>query len=143
MIHESEGTLLAMEKDLRSILAQDPNHAATLNALGYSLTNRTQRYEEAAELIERALALSPGDPAIMDSLGWVYYKLGQYVQSESLLREAHDAFPDPEVAAHLGEVLWAQGREIEAKDVWQDGLRRVNDHPIILEAIDRLGVALP
>ena len=143
MVHESEGALLAMENDLRSILAQDPNHAATLNALGYSLTNRTQRYEEAAVLIERALALSPGDPAIMDSLGWVYYKLGQYVQSESLLREAHSAFPDPEVAAHLGEVLWAQGREVEAKDVWQEGLNRVNDHPIILEAIDRLGAALP
>ena len=143
MIHESEGSLQAMEHDLRSILAQDPNHAATLNALGYSLTNRTQRYEEAAVLIERALALSPGDPAIMDSLGWVYYKLGQYVQSESLLREAHAAFPDPEVAAHLGEVLWAQGREVEAKDVWQDGLNRVSDHPIILEAIDRLGAALP
>ena len=132
-----------MEHDLRSILAQDPNHAATLNALGYSLTNRTQRYEEAAVLIELALALSPDDPAIMDSLGWVYYKLGQYVQSESLLRKAHAAFPDPEVAAHLGEVLWAQGREVEAKDVWQDGLSRVSDHPIILEAIDRLGVALP
>jgi tetratricopeptide (TPR) repeat protein len=143
MIYESEGSLQAMEHDLRSILAQDPNHAATLNALGYSLTNRTQRYEEAAVLIERALALSPGDPAIMDSLGWVYYKLGQYVQSESLLREAHAAFPDPEVAAHLGEVLWAQGREVEAKDVWQDGLNRVSDHPIILEAIDRLGAALP
>ena len=143
MIHESEGSLWAMEQDLRRILAQDPNHAATLNALGYSLTNRTQRYEEAAVLIERALALSPGDPAIMDSLGWVYYKLGQYVQSESLLREAHAAFPDPEVAAHLGEVLWAQGREVEAKDVWQEGLNRVSDHPIILEAIDRLGVALP
>ena len=143
MIHESEGALQAMENDLRSILAQDPNHAATLNALGYSLTNRTQRYEEAAVLIERALSLSPGDPAIMDSLGWVYYKLGQYVQSESLLREAHAAFPDPEVAAHLGEVLWAQGREVEAKDVWQDGLNRVSDHPIILEVIDRLGVALP
>ena len=143
MIHESQGSLEAMERDLRSILAQDPNHAATLNALGYSLTNRTQRYEEAAVLIERALALSPGDPAIMDSLGWVYYKLGQYIQSESLLREAHAAFPDPEVAAHLGEVLWAQGREMEAKDIWQDGLNRVNDHPIILEAIDRLGVALP
>ena len=143
MIHESEGSLWAMEQDLRRILAQDPNHAATLNALGYSLTNRTQRYEEAAVLIERALALSPGDPAIMDSLGWVYYKLGQYVQSESLLREAHAALPDPEVAAHLGEVLWAQGREVEAKDVWQEGLNRVSDHPIILEAIDRLGVALP
>ena len=78
MVHESEGELGAMENDLRSILVQDPNHAATLNALGYTLTNHTQRYEEAADLIERALSLSPGDPAILDSLGWVYYKLGQY-----------------------------------------------------------------
>ena len=74
-----------MEEDLRSILAQDPDHAATLNALGYTLTNHTDRYEEAADLIERALVLSPGDPAILDSLGWVYYKLGQFAQSEALL----------------------------------------------------------
>ena len=143
MVHESEGQLGAMEDDLRSILAQDPDHAATLNALGYTLTNHTQRYEEAAELIERALALSPGDPAILDSLGWVYYKLGQYSESEALLREAHNAFPDPEVAAHLGEVLWVQGRQIEARDVWRDGLSRVPDHPIILEAVERLGAELP
>ena len=76
MVHESEGQLGAMEDDLRSILSQDPDHAATLNALGYTLTNNTQRYEEAADLIERALALSPGDPAILDSLGWVYYNWG-------------------------------------------------------------------
>ena len=143
MVHESEGQLGAMEDDLRSILAQDPNHAATLNALGYTLTNHTQRYEEAADLIERALALSPGDPAILDSLGWVYYKLGQYSESETLLREAHNAFPDPEVAAHLGEVLWVQGRQFEARDVWRDGLSRVPDHPIILEAVKRLGAELP
>ena len=143
MVHESEGQLGAMEDDLRSILAQDPDHAATLNALGYTLTNHTQRYEEAADLIERALALSPGDPAILDSLGWVYYKLGQYSESEALLREAHNAFPDPEVAAHLGEVLWVQGRQIEARDVWRDGLSRVPDHPIILEAVERLGAELP
>ena len=143
MMHESEGQLGAMEDDLRSILAQDPDHAATLNALGYTLTNHTQRYEEAADLIERALALSPGDPAILDSLGWVYYKLGQYSESEALLREAHNAFPDPEVAAHLGEVLWVQGRQIEARDVWRDGLSRVPDHPIILEAVERLGAELP
>ena len=142
MVHESEGQLGAMEDDLRSILAQDPDHAATLNALGYTLTNHTQRYEEAADLIERALALSPGDPAILDSLGWVYYKLGQYSESEALLREAHNAFPDPEVAAHLGEVLWVQGRQIEARDVWRDGLSRVPDHPIILEAVERLGAEL-
>ena len=143
MVHESEGQLGAMEDDLRSILAQDPDHTATLNALGYTLTNHTQRYEEAADLIERALALSPRDPAILDSLGWVYYKLGQYSESEALLREAHNAFPDPEVAAHLGEVLWVQGRQIEARDVWRDGLSRVPDHPIILEAVERLGAELP
>ena len=143
MVHESQGQLGAMEDDLRSILAQDPDHTATLNALGYTLTNHTQRYEEAADLIERALALSPGDPAILDSLGWVYYKLGQYSESEALLREAHNAFPDPEVAAHLGEVLWVQGRQIEARDVWRDGLSRVPDHPIILEAVERLGAELP
>ena len=143
MAHESEGQLGEMEDDLRSILAQDPDHAATLNALGYTLTNHTQRYEEAADLIERALALSPGDPAILDSLGWVYFKLGQYSESEALLREAHNAFPDPEVAAHLGEVLWVQDRQFEARDVWRDGLNRVPDHPIILEAMKRLGAELP
>ena len=143
MVHESEGQLGEMENDLRSILAQDPNHTATLNALGYTLTNHTQRYEEAADLIERALALLPGDPAILDSLGWVYYKLGQYSESEALLREAHNAFPDPEVAAHLGEVLWVQGRQFEARDVWRDGLSRVPDHPIILETVKRLGAELP
>ena len=143
MVHESEGQLGAMENDLRSILVQDPDHAATLNALGYTLTNHTQRYEEAADLIERALALSPGDPAILDSLGWVYYKLGQFDESEALLREAHKAFPDPEVAAHLGEVLWVQGRQFEARDVWRDGLNRVPDHPIIIETVKRLGAELP
>lgn len=143
MVHESAGQLGAMENDLRSILAQDPDHAATLNALGYTLTNHTQRYQEAADLIERALELSPGDPAILDSLGWVYYKLGQYSESEALLREAHNLFPDPEVAAHLGEVLWVQGRQFEARDVWRDGLNRVPDHPIILETVKRLGAKLP
>lgn len=143
MVYEADGELLAMETDLRSILEEDPNHSATLNALGYTLTNHTERYEEAANLIERALALSPGDPAILDSLGWVYYKLGQLAQSETLLRQAHQAFPDPEVAAHLGEVLWIRGKEIEAKDIWRDGLSRVPDHSIILEAVQRLGAKLP
>ncbi len=143
MAHEAAGAFEEMERDLRSILAQDPDHAATLNALGYTLTNHTERFEEAAKLIERALELSPGDPAILDSLGWVYYKLGHFEVSESLLRRAHVAFPDPEVAAHLGEVLWIQGRQIEARDIWKDGLSRVPEHPIILEAVGRLGADLP
>ncbi len=143
MTHEAEGQLGAMEEDLRSILAQDPDHAATLNALGYTLTNHTRRYEEAADLIERALALSPGDPAILDSLGWVYYKLGELAQSEALLRQAHRSFPDPEVSAHLGEVLWIQGKQVEARDIWRDGLSKAPDHSIILEAVERLGADLP
>jgi Flp pilus assembly protein TadD len=143
MVHEATGAFAAMEQDLRSILLQDPDHAATLNALGYTLTNHTERFDEAAKLIERALELSPGDPAILDSLGWVYYKLGHFEVSESLLRRAHVAFPDPEVAAHLGEVLWVQGRQIEARDIWKDGLSRVPEHPIILEAVERLGADLP
>ena len=143
MVHEATGAFEAMEQDLRSILLKDPDHAATLNALGYTLTNHTERFEEAAKLIERALELSPGDPAILDSLGWVYYKLGHFEVSESLLRRAHVAFPDPEVAAHLGEVLWVQGRQIEARDIWKDGLSRVPEHPIILEAVERLGADLP
>ena len=143
MAHEAEGQLGAMEEDLRNILAQDPDHTATLNALGYTLTNYTGRYDEAAVLIKRALVLSPGDPAILDSLGWVYYKLGQFAQSEALLRQAHRAFPDPEVAAHLGEVLWIQGKQIEATDIWRDGLSKAPDHSIILEAVERLGADLP
>ena len=99
--------------------------------------------EEAADLIERALVLSPGDPAILDSLGWVYYKLGQFAQSEALLRQAHRAFPDPEVAAHLGEVLWIQGKQIEARDIWLDGLNKAPDHSVIREAVKRLGADLP
>ena len=143
MTHEAEGHFGEMEDDLRSILAQDPDHAATLNALGYTLTNHTQRYQEAADLIERALVLSPGDPAILDSLGWVYYKLGQFAESEALLRQAHRAFPDPEVAAHLGEVLWIQGKQIEARDIWLDGLNKAPDHSVIREAVKRLGADLP
>ena len=129
-----------MEDDLRSILAQDPNHAATLNALGYTLTNHTQRYEEAADLTERAMALSRA--IRRSSIVWA----GCIQTGQCPVRGAPEAsasgFSDPEVAAHLGEVLRVQGKQIEARDIWRDGLNRVPDHNIILEAVERLGASL-
>lgn len=142
MLFEAAGDIESMETDLRHILSNDPNNAATLNALGYSLTNHTHRYAEAAELIERALRLSPQDPAMLDSLGWVYFKLGRYTEAESLLKDAYRLLPDPEVAAHLGETLWAQGKQREAEEVWRAGLARDPQSRHIREALDRLGVLL-
>ena len=142
MLFEAAGDIAAMERDLRAILANDPDNATTLNALGYSLTNHTERYDEAAALIERALELAPREPAMLDSLGWVYFKMGRLVEAEALLREAYQLLPDPEVAAHLGETLWALGRQLEARDIWRAGLAQDADNPHIRAAIDRQGVAL-
>ncbi|NQX95940.1 MAG: tetratricopeptide repeat protein, partial [Erythrobacter sp.] len=142
MLLESGGDIAAMEADLRRILSDDPDNATTLNALGYTLTNHTERYEEAASLIERALEISPGEPAMLDSLGWVYFKMGRLVEAESILKEAYTRLPDPEVAAHLGETLWAQGKQLEARDVWRSGLEVDANSGVILTTIERLGVAL-
>ncbi len=142
MLAESMGDISIMESDLREILRQQPNNAMTLNALGYSLTLHTTRYEEAASLIEAALRLKPGDPAFLDSLGWVYFKLGRTIEAEDYLRNAYAQLPDPEVAAHLGEVLWHRGKPDQAKAVWRDGLQRSPDNPLIREVLQRLLVAL-
>jgi len=140
MLGEKMGDLALMERDLRSIIALDPDNATALNALGYTLANRTQRYDEAHELIARALALQPDEPAILDSMGWVLYRQGQYEQALEYLRRAHAAFPDPEVAAHLGEVLWVNGDAEGATRVWSSALREDPDHKVLLETLQRLGV---
>jgi tetratricopeptide (TPR) repeat protein len=142
MLFEAEGDIAAMETDLRAILAEDPDNATTLNALGYTLTNNTTRYDEAAQLIERALELNPREPAMLDSLGWVYFKMGRFIEAENILREAYELLPDPEVAAHLGETLWSQGKRLEAKDIWRSGLGRDANNVHIRSTLNRLGVAL-
>lgn len=142
MLAESMGDIEVMESDLRDILRQQPNNAMTLNALGYSLTLHTTRYEEATSLIEAALQLRPGDPAFLDSLGWVYFKMGRAIEAEDYLRNAYTQLPDPEVAAHLGEVLWHRGKSDQAKAVWRDGLRRSPNNPLIREVLQRLSVDL-
>lgn len=142
MVNEKRGNLAALERDLREMLRLDPDSALALNALGYSLTNLANRNEEALVLITRALELKPDDPAILDSMGWVHYRLGDPEKALGYLQDAFSRFPDHEVAAHLGEVLWVLGRHEEAREVWKQGLRNTPDSTIIREAIERLGVAL-
>lgn len=126
------------ERDLRQIITMQPEDSRALNHLGYMLADQTDRFEEALELLERAIAIAPDDPAIIDSLAWVQYKLGRYPEALRNLRRAFAAFPDHEVASHLGEVLWVMGRKDEANQVWQDALTETPDSELIKEAMQRL-----
>jgi tetratricopeptide (TPR) repeat protein len=139
MIAESMDKLDVLESDLRWILDKDPNNAQALNALGYTLTDRTDRHEEALVMIQKALELKPGDPFYLDSLGWAYYRLGKLDKAEQYLREALAVQSDVEFIAHLGEVLWEQGEHDEAKSVWQQGLEQEADNELLLETMRRYG----
>ncbi|POA18075.1 hypothetical protein C1886_18655 [Pseudomonas sp. FW300-N1A1] len=135
---EKRNDLAQMEKDLRQIIKRDPDNAMALNALGYTLSDRTTRYAEAKSLIEKAHQLSPEDPAVLDSLGWVNFRLGNLDDAERYLRQALERFPDQEVAAHLGEVLWAKGQQREARKIWAKFLKEQPDSPILRSTIKRL-----
>ncbi|MFL6873310.1 tetratricopeptide repeat protein [Pseudomonas marginalis] len=135
---EKRNDLAQMEKDLRLIIKRDPDNAMALNALGYTLSDRTTRYDEAKALIEQAHKLNPEDPAVLDSLGWVNYRLGNLDEAERLLRQALERFPDQEVAAHLGEVLWANGKQREARQIWEKFLKEQPESPILRGTIKRL-----
>ncbi|MBP7959056.1 MAG: tetratricopeptide repeat protein [Thiopseudomonas sp.] len=138
MIADKRNDLAQLETDLRLIIERNPNNAMALNALGYTLADRTDRLDEARQLIEKAHQIEPNDAAITDSLGWVYYRLGDLATAERLLREAYNAFPDAEVAAHLGEVLWQLGKHKQAQHVWNTALKSQPNNPILLETIQRL-----
>ncbi len=140
MVFEKLDDLEKMEADLLQILDMEPENAAALNALGYTLADRTTRYDEAYELIAKAYELKPGDPAITDSMGWVLYRLGNYQESLRLLREAFDQFPDHEVAAHLGEVLWVTGNQPEARRIWMEALEKTPDSELLKRVLERFQV---
>ena len=125
------------EKDLRQIIRMQPEDARALNHLGYMLADQTNRFEEALDLIERAVAIAPDDPAIIDSLAWAQYKLGRYEDALVNLRRAFAVFPDHEVASHLGEVLWKLGERKEATQVWEDALEERPDSQLIKAVIER------
>jgi len=127
-----------LERDLLRVLALDPENAEAMNALGYSLADRTDRYAEALALIQRALLIRPQEPAFIDSLGWVQYRLQNYEEAVIQLRRALALFENDEVAAHLGEVLWVQGERAEALEVWNKALELVPDSEPLKQVIERL-----
>ncbi len=113
-----------MEKLLRKLIGLQPDNANAYNALGYSFLERNVRIEEGMQLVEKAYQLAPNDAAILDSMGWGYYRQGKLDKSLDFLRRAYAANPDPEIAAHLGEALWAHGDKNEAKKVWAGALKQ-------------------
>lgn len=138
LVYERMNKIDAAEKDLRTVIANQPDDARSLNALGYMLAVHTKRFDEAHDLVGKALSLDPNDASIIDSMGWVEYKRGNNDVASQLLKRAFADFPDPEVAAHLGEVLWAQGHKDEARDIWNRALSQSPDHPVLTETMQRL-----
>ena len=142
MLDEKLDRVDDMERLLRRVIALKADHQHAYNALGYSLADRNIRLNEARELIKKALELSPGEPSITDSMGWVEYRLGNRDEAIKWLREAYQARPDPEIAAHLGEVLWSAGRAEEARRVFRDARSRDAQNDVLRETLARLRVDL-
>ncbi len=126
------------EADFLEVISQDPENANALNALGYTLADRTGRYQEALKYIQRAAALVPDDPAILDSLGWVSYRLGRLDDAEKWLSKAFEKLADAEIAAHYGEVLWVMNKKDKARDVWRKGKKNNANHPVLIETLKRI-----
>ena len=126
-----------LERDLKQVLTLDPGNADAMNALGYTLADQTDRYDEAYVLIERALRLKPEEPAFIDSMGWVLYRLNRYEEAIDYLEQAFERFPNDEVAAHLGEVLWQSGKTRRAKRVWKEALSETPDSTFLQSVVKR------
>jgi tetratricopeptide (TPR) repeat protein len=137
MLAEKMDHIDILEKDLLRIITREPNHAQALNALGYTLADHTDRYQEAYGYIERALTLNPKDFYILDSMGWVLYRMGRLEQAKDYLRQAMELREDPEIAAHLVEVLWVTGQVEEAKKVWETALQTTPGDARLLDVIER------
>jgi len=137
MVAERLDQLDLAERDLKAIIEVDESNADALNALGYTLADRTDRYQEAYGYVKRALELRPNDNAILDSMGWVLYRLGQYNEAIKMLRKSLEIRLDPEVASHLGEVLWVSGEREDAREVWRQALEIAPDDKRLLDIMQR------
>jgi tetratricopeptide (TPR) repeat protein len=127
-----------LESSLRKLIKLRPDHAHAYNALGYSLADRNERLDEAKELIESALKLAPDDSFIIDSMGWVLYRQGKTEEALKQLQRAYAGRQDPEIAAHLGEVLWVLGRRSEAQKVWDEALSKAPSNDVLTKTVQRL-----
>lgn len=126
------------EKDLRAVLKVEPDNARALNALGYTLADRTDRYKEALVYVQKAFAQTPEDPAVIDSMGWVLYRLGRLQEARDHLQKAWDMTGDAEIAAHLGEVMWAMGDRDAARALWDKARKDAPGDPVLEETVRRL-----
>ncbi|NSX06400.1 tetratricopeptide repeat protein [Cupriavidus gilardii] len=142
MLDEREKRYDSMERRLRQFIAMQPDQKQGYNALGYSLADRNIRLQEALKLLEKATELGPDDPYIMDSLGWVKFRLGQLQPAAKLLRDAYAKAPEAEIAAHLGEVLWQLGERDEARKTWQEGVKLDPNNETLVETLRRYNVQL-
>ena len=126
-----------MESELRKTIAAKPDFAAAYNALGYSFADRNIKLDEAVTLIEKALSISPNDHYMLDSLGWAYYRKGKLDKAITYLEQAYQVNQDPEIAAHLGEVLWQKGKHDEAKKLWTDALSKNPDNEVLITTANK------
>ena len=142
MIAEKLNRLDEMERLLRRLMELKPESQNAYNALGYSFADRNVRLEEARTLIKKAVQLAPEDPFIADSLGWVEFRLGNMDEAKRILEEAYRKRPDPEIGAHLGEVLWAAGQRDRAVTVWKEAVLADADNETLQETLKRLRIKL-
>ncbi|MFC0251481.1 tetratricopeptide repeat protein [Massilia consociata] len=138
LLAEKIGRVDVMEKQLRAVMAQAPDNHHAYNALGYSLAERNVRLQEAYALIAKALEMAPGDPFIMDSMGWVQYRLGKLDEAEKYLRQAYALRRDPEIAVHLGEVLFQKGQHAEAQQLWREARAKDPKNDTLRSTLARL-----
>ena len=124
---------------MRQVISVQPDNAAAINALGYTLADLTDRYDEAEQLINQAYELQPEDASIIDSMGWISYRRGRLEEAEAYLREAWKSMRNAEIAAHLGEVLWMAGQRDEARSLWQLGTQLESDNEVLIDTMQRFG----
>jgi tetratricopeptide (TPR) repeat protein len=138
LVAEKMGKVDVMEKALRQVMVKQPDNMQAFNALGYSLADRNVRLKEAYGLIDKALKMAPGDPFIMDSMGWVQYRMGNLSAAEAQLRKAYSLRSDPEIAVHLGEVLWKKGQQDDARKLWREAASKDPKNDALKSTLTRL-----
>ena len=142
LMAEKLGKVDVMEKSLRQVIAKVPDNQHAYNALGYSLAERNVRLKEAHELIQKALGMAPNDPFIMDSMGWVQYRMGNLTEAAAHLRKAYSLRNDPEIAVHLGEVLWKMGQQEDARKLWREAKAKDPRNDALKSTLTRLRVSI-
>jgi Flp pilus assembly protein TadD len=142
LMAEKMGKTGVMEKSLRQVIAKAPENHHAYNALGYSLADRNVRLKEAYQLINKAQKMAPLDPFIMDSMGWVQYRLGKLDEAEAQLRKAYQLRNDPEIAIHLGEVLWKKGQHDDARKLWREARAKDPKNDALKSTLNRLRASL-